>query len=81
MYVITKSNNKFLGLKLDCNFNIQENDVIIESLDNNNIYIGVDQITSTSYFNLLNFTNLSFKEIYKELNPHKKFMEQKNFKK
>jgi len=77
MYIITNSNNKFLGLKLDNNFNIEENDVIIEHFDNNEVYIGIDPINSDNYFNLLNFTNLSFKEIYKELNPHKKFMEQK----
>jgi hypothetical protein len=77
MYIITNSNNKFLGLKLNNEFEIEENDVIIDNLSNDDLFIGVDDITSKNYLNLLNFTNLSFKELYNDLNPNKKFMEQK----
>ena len=77
MYIITNSNNKFLGLKLNNEFEIEENDVIIDNLSNDDLFIGVDDITSKNYLNLLNFTNLSFKELYNHLNPNKKFMEQK----
>ena len=77
MYIITNSNNKFLGLKLNNDFEIEENDVIIDNLSTDDSFIGVDVNTSENYLNLLKFTSLSFKELYKDLNPNKKFMEQK----
>ena len=78
MYIITNSNDKFLGLKLNNEFEIEENDVIIDNLSDDDLFIGVDDITSKNYLNLgSNFTNLSFKELYNDLNPNKKFMEQK----
>jgi len=77
MYIITNSNNKFLGLKLNNDFEIEENDVIIDNLSTDDLFIGVDVNTSENYLNLLKFTSLSFKELYKDLNPNKKFMEQK----
>ena len=77
MYIVTNSNNKFLGLKLNNEFEIEENDIIIDNLSSDDLFIGVDDITSDNYLNLLNFTNLSFKELYNNLNPNKKFMEQK----
>ena len=77
MHIITKSNNNFLGLKLNNEFEIEENDVIIDNLSSDDLFIGVDNITSENYLNLLNLTNLSFKELYNDLNPNKKFMEQK----
>lgn len=77
MYIITNSNNKFLGLKLNNDFEIEENDVIIDNLSTDDLFIGVDDNASENYLNLLKFTSLSFKELYKDLNPNKKFMEQK----
>lgn len=77
MYILTSAKNKYLAIEINENFDIKDNDITISNLNDNDLYIGVDDINSSNYINLLNFTNLNFKDLYQQMNPNKKFMEQK----
>lgn len=77
MYIITKNNNKFLSLKINDLNEIEEYDINLDELDDKQIYFGIDDIKSTNYINLIELSEMSLKDLYKYLNPSKKFMEQK----
>ncbi len=77
MYIITKNNNKFLSLKINDLNEIEEYDINLDELDDKQTYFGIDDIKSTNYINLIELSEMSLKDLYKYLNPSKKFMEQK----
>jgi hypothetical protein len=78
MYIITHSNNNYLAMEISETLEILKNDIILNNLEDDKLYIGIENnINYLNYCNLLHFTKSSFKNLYLEFNPNKKFMEQK----